>query len=229
MTITHAIETTQQLNHIEMVYRPGERHLATRVFELLGMRVIDNGGEWLFALVDPSVGDARNNVCYASEMTPQQWTLEQSLTSAMALGDSEVGAAAQVYADTVRGEPQHSFHFGIRYHEREIFDATLDRFRAADDDPDLAGRATLLGLYDPSGTRGVRAGHVPGLRSDRRGRRGPARTRPAHRAAVAPAPGHIVTAPTSHVPTPTAVSQLTTKRDSPSKTLDADNSHESEV
>ena len=150
MTITHAIETTQQLNHIEMVYRPGERHLATRVFELLGMRVIDNGGEWLFALVDPAVGDARNNACYASEMTPQQWTLEQSLTSAMALGDSEVGAAAQVYADTVRGEPQHSFHFGIRYHEREIFDATLDRFRAADDDPDLAGRATLLGLYDPA-------------------------------------------------------------------------------
>ena len=149
MTIAHDLETTQQLNHIEMVYRPGERDLATRVFELLGMRVVDNGGEWLFALVDPSIGDARNNACYASEMTPAQWALEQSLTSAMATGNTEVGTAAQVYADTVQAEPQHSFHFGIRYHERETFDATLDRFRNADDDPDLTGRATLLGLYDP--------------------------------------------------------------------------------
>jgi hypothetical protein len=149
VTTTQDLDTTQQLNHIEMVYRPGERDLATRVFELLGMRVIDNGGEWLFALVDPSIGDARNNACYASEMTPQQWILEQSLTAAMSLGDSPVGTAAQVYADTVRAEPQHSFHFGIRYDERETFDATLDRFRAADDDPDLAGRATLLGVYDP--------------------------------------------------------------------------------
>jgi hypothetical protein len=150
VTVAQEVETTQRLNHVEMVYRPGERDLAARVFELLGMRVVDNGGEWLFALVDPSVGDASNNACYASEVTPDQWTLEQTLTTAMARGDSEVGTAAQEYADRVQAEPQHSFHFGIRYLEREAFDATLDRFRAAGADPDLAGRATLLGVYDPS-------------------------------------------------------------------------------
>ena len=83
-------------------------------------------------------------------MTPEQWTLEQTLTSAMASSDSEVGTAAQAYADKVQAEPQHSFHFGIRYLERDDFDATLDRFRAAATDPDLAGRAALLGIYDPS-------------------------------------------------------------------------------
>jgi hypothetical protein len=150
VTLASDLETAQRLNHVEMVYRPGERELATRVFELLGMRVVDNGGEWLFALIDPSVGDASNNACYASQVTPEQWTLEQTLTSAMASGDSEVGTAAQAYADRVRAEPQHSFHFGIRYLEREDFDATLDRFRAAATDPDLAGRAALLGIYDPS-------------------------------------------------------------------------------
>jgi len=143
-------ETTRRLNHVEMVYRPGERGLATRVFELLGMRVVDHGGEWVFALVDPSVGDASNNACYASEVTPEQWTLEQSLSSVMADGDSEVGAAARAYADKVQTEPQHSFHFGIRYLERDDFDATLDRFRAAATDPELAGRVSLLGVYDPS-------------------------------------------------------------------------------
>ena len=38
---------------------PANATLATRVFELLNMRVVDNGGEWMFALVDPSIGDAR--------------------------------------------------------------------------------------------------------------------------------------------------------------------------
>ncbi len=113
--MTSELETTRRLNHVEMIYRPGERELATRVFELLGMRVLDNGGEWLFALIDPLVGDPSNNACYASQVTPEQWTLEQALTSVMASGDSEVGTAAQVYADRVQAEPQHSFHFGIRY------------------------------------------------------------------------------------------------------------------
>ena len=73
----------RQLNHIEMVYRPGERELAARVFELLGMCVVDNGGEWMFARVDPAVADVANNACYASQVTPEQWRLEQSLTAAM--------------------------------------------------------------------------------------------------------------------------------------------------
>jgi hypothetical protein len=150
VTLASDLETAQRLNHVEMVYRPGERDLATRVFELLGMRVVDNGGEWLFALIDPSVGDASNNACYASEVTSEQWTLEQTLASAMASGDSPVGTAARAYSDKVQTEPQHSFHFGIRYLDREGFDATLDRFRAAATDPDLAGRAALLGIYDPS-------------------------------------------------------------------------------
>jgi len=143
-------DTTQRLNHVEMVHRPGERSLAARVFELLGMRVVDNGGEWMFALIDPLVGNASNNACYASQVTPEQWELELSLASAMASRDSDVGTAARAYADRVQADPQHSFHFGIRYLERDDFDATLDRVRAAATDPDLAGRVSLLGVYDPS-------------------------------------------------------------------------------
>ena len=53
-------------------------------------------------------------------------------------------------SNAYRSEPQRSFHFGIRYLEREDFDATLDRVRAAEADPELAGRVALLGVYDPS-------------------------------------------------------------------------------
>ena len=56
-------DTGHRLNHVEMVYRPGERALAGRVYELLGMRVLDRGGTWMTALVDPDVADFSNNAC----------------------------------------------------------------------------------------------------------------------------------------------------------------------
>ncbi len=153
VTMASDSEARRQLNHVEMMYRPGERALARRVFELLGMRVIDNGAEWLFANVDPAIGDVRNNACYASEMTPQQWALEQALTSlitADGTGPSgDVGPAVAEYLTRLRTEPQRAFHFGINILDRADFDATLDRIRAAKTDADLAGRVELIGVYHP--------------------------------------------------------------------------------
>lgn len=138
----------RRLNHVEMVYRPGERELAGRVFELLGLRVVDRGGTWFSALVDPAVADFSNNACYASEVTPEQWELEQSLAAALT-SDDEVGVAGRGYLARLRDEPQRSFHFGIRFLERDDFDAALDRVRTADDDPDLAGRVSLVRVFHP--------------------------------------------------------------------------------
>ena len=139
----------RQLNHVEMVYRPGERALAARVFELLGLRVIDKGGEWLFALVDPEQADLANNACYASEVTPEQWALEQTLATVIADSDDDVGSDARAYLERLRAEPQRSFHFGIRFFSRDDYDAALDRVRAADDDSELAGRVNLSGVFHP--------------------------------------------------------------------------------
>ena len=63
--------------------------------------------------------------------------------------DDRVGDAARGYLDRLHTEPQRSFHFGIRFHSRDDFDATLDRVRAADDDPELAGRVALSGVFHP--------------------------------------------------------------------------------
>jgi hypothetical protein len=146
MTIT---ETGHRLNHVEMVYRPGERELAGRVFELLGMRVLDRGGTWMTALVDPEVADFSNNACYASEVTPEQWALEQTLARAIADDTDGVGDSARAYLERLRTEPQRSFHFGIRFHSRDDFDATLERVRTATADPELAGRVALSGVFHP--------------------------------------------------------------------------------
>ena len=152
VTVASERDATRRLNHVEMVYRPGERELATRVFELLGLRVSDDGGTWMFARVDPAIGDVSNNACYASEMTPEQWALEQALAAALAAdGDDSPGvrSTALGYLARLRGEPQRSFHFGIRLFDRDDFDATLDRIRAAENDSDLAGRVALIGVYHP--------------------------------------------------------------------------------
>ena len=152
VTVASDRDATRRLNHVEMVYRPGERELARRVFELLGLRVSDDGGTWMFARIDPAIGDVANNACYASEMTPEQWALEQALAAVIAAGGDEprgMGSAALGYLARLRGEPQRSFHFGIRLFDREDFDATLDRIRAAENDSDLAGRVALIDVYHP--------------------------------------------------------------------------------
>jgi hypothetical protein len=147
--MTTVSETGHRLNHVEMVYRPGERPLAARFFELVGMRVLDRGGTWLTALVDPDVADFSNNACYASEVTPEQWALEQTLTAAIVGDDDGVGEAARGYLERLRTEPQRSFHFGIRFFSRADFDATLDRVAAAEADPELGGRVALSGVFHP--------------------------------------------------------------------------------
>ena len=143
-------EPRRRLNHVEMVYRPGERALAARVFDLLGMRVVDRGGRWMLVLADAAVADVSNNACYASEVTPEQWSLERELAAVMdgSSGD-RIGMAAHAYLDRLRAEPQSSFHFGIRYFERADFDLTLDRIRTAAEDQELRGRVELVGVYLP--------------------------------------------------------------------------------
>ena len=140
----------RRLNHVEMVYRPGERELAGRFFEVLGLKVVDRGGIWFTAHVDPLAPDHSNNACYASEVTPEQWELEQALSAAVE-GDADdpVATAARGYLDRLRAEPQRAFHGGIRFADRTEYDAALDRLRSVDTDPDIAGRVALSGVFHP--------------------------------------------------------------------------------
>ncbi len=142
-------ETARHLNHVELLYRPGERDLALRVFELLGFRAVDRGGTFFTAFVEPGEADFANNAVYASEVTPEQWELEQALADALGADDS-VGTAARAYLTRLGKEPQRSFHFGIRFPTVEALEATLARIDAVGDtDPELAGRVTVSGVFRP--------------------------------------------------------------------------------
>ncbi len=141
----------RRLNHVEMIYRPGERELARKLFEVLGLKVVDRGGTWFTAHIDPQAPDHSNNVWYASEVTPEQWALELALAEALGSDSGHpVVTTAHAYLDRLRSEPQRSFHVGIRISDRSDYEATLDRLRSiADTDAELAGRVALLGVYHP--------------------------------------------------------------------------------
>lgn len=137
------------LNHVELVHRPGERELAKEVFELLGCRALDRGGEFVSAMVE-GIDEARpDNVLYVSEVTDEQWAFEQALEKT--LGTEHVlHDAAERYLGRLRHEPQRSFHFGIRCEDRAEWERRLDAIRSvADTRPHLAGRVVVSGVFFP--------------------------------------------------------------------------------
>src|ERR1700680_4518814 len=113
----------RMLTHIEMVYRPGERHLVKKLFSAIGCDVREQG-DYLRILIAPGSEDPLNNVLYASEVTPEQWQFEQRLQFALK-GESEAAAAYAVYDAKFRREPQRTAHFGIRYPSHAKLEATL--------------------------------------------------------------------------------------------------------
>ncbi len=139
---------SRQLNHVELVYRPGERQLAARVFELLGCTVVDRGGTFLTAFVEPAVSDFMNNCLYASEVTTEQLALERALGKAMHGGS--IAAESRRYLERLRREPQRSFHFGVRYPELADLEAAVEQIGAAgESDAELADRISVSGVFHP--------------------------------------------------------------------------------
>jgi len=138
------------LNHVELVYRPGEKELAVAVFELLGFETFDDGGEFLAAPADPAAPDILDNTCYASQMTPTQWALEQQLGAALHVG--EVGRAHDAYRELLLREPQRAMHFGVHTSTLEDLEATVERVRQAErSHPELKDRVRVSGAFYPGG------------------------------------------------------------------------------
>jgi hypothetical protein len=145
---TDTVTTARALNHVELVYAPGERALARALFELLGCEVRDSGGPFLSAKIATGQDDLVNNVMYASEVTAEQWALEQALRASIE-GGSLAGPAGEYFA-TLRGHPQRSCHFGIRFPTADDLDGALDRIEHVDDHaPDLVGRVAVSGVFRP--------------------------------------------------------------------------------
>ncbi len=150
--------TGRLLNHVEMLHQPGERELAKRLYEALGCTVTDRGGRTFSSHVAPEHPDMQNNVLYCSEVSPQQWKLEQEFRKALGAYDSLAQAKA-VYDEKVTHAPHGITHFGIRYPSIAKLEETVKNFDARLD-PALKKRTRLVRVYRPEDKDSISTGTV---------------------------------------------------------------------
>ena len=120
------------VNHVEILYRRGDRELAKQFFALLGCTIVDTrtdsgtGSSILFVYPEPTCQDRMNNVVYLSEIREPQHELEQVLRARIA-GDPELREALERYDHKARHEPHGIAHFGLRYPSFADLEEVIDR------------------------------------------------------------------------------------------------------
>lgn len=120
------------LNHIEALYRPGERELAIDLAEALGCAISDTGfkgdGADTFLAVHPNPDDrnAQNNVFYMSQIRPEQLALEERLRD-LARQDSNLADDLKSYSHAARTKPFGVPHFSLRYPSGQAVEEVASR------------------------------------------------------------------------------------------------------
>lgn len=134
--------TGNLLNHVETLYRPGERALAIRLVECLGCAVSDTGfkgdGDETFLAVHPNPDDRnmQNNAFYMSPMRPEQQLVEDHLKR---ISDNDPGLCSklQQYRQAAWAAPFGIAHFALRYPSGRAVQQVADTL--------IASLATTLG------------------------------------------------------------------------------------
>lgn len=119
----------QWLNHVEMVYAPGDRDLAAEVLSLLGCEVRDDGSRFLCVAVQPGTSSRDDDFLCVSEMTAEQLELECALRRS--IDDGVTGSPARAFRERMRAAPQFAAHFGIRFAAVEGLEARAQAIAAA--------------------------------------------------------------------------------------------------
>jgi hypothetical protein len=120
------------LNHLETLYKPGDRALAIELVEALGCVTADTGqpndtgSTYIYVHPNPSDRNRINNVLYLSEMRAEQVQLEQALANSVAR-DAALRSAVEVYREKARNKPYGIPHFGLRYPSFESIEPVLER------------------------------------------------------------------------------------------------------
>lgn len=118
------------LNHVEMLYQPGERELAGEFFRALGCKVETKLHDtYAFAFVDADFTDIINNVLYLSEIRPEQAALEKALQAAIGR-DENLAQGLKGYLQKRRTRPHGIPHFGIRYPSFDSIEEVIARLES---------------------------------------------------------------------------------------------------
>lgn len=128
-TLDRLATTPTSIGHLALHFRPGERDLATRFFQLLGARIREFpnalSDEPLYIVaMDGAVPDQADNIIYLFALKPAQLDLEAAIVEALgACTDREHPALAAFLAHRNQW-PESYLHFGLHF-------ATLAELEAA--------------------------------------------------------------------------------------------------
>ena len=124
------------LNHVEALYRQGERELAIELVEALGCAVSDTGfkgdGVDTFLAVHPNPDDRNpnNNVFYISQIRPDQLAVEERLKR-LRDEDGDFAVLLENYRREARTKPFGIPHFSLRYPSSQAVDEVSARIDAS--------------------------------------------------------------------------------------------------
>lgn len=126
------------LNHVEALYRAGDRDIAIELGGVLGCIVVDTGidagqgSTFLAVHPNPDDLDVDNNAFYISEITPQHAAVEEALEAAQGV-DAELRARVAEYHEKALNWPFSVPHFGLRYQTEAEIEAVAQRLERASD------------------------------------------------------------------------------------------------
>lgn len=136
----------QFLNHLEAVYRPGDRLLAREFLTALGLYVEDysvadpEATSMLGIHFEPADRDSTNNVIFLHQMSAPQVAFDALLQTRLA-DDAPLAAARAEFLETVKSYPGATPHFGIRYRSMAAVDLVIERLNGVGED--LKGRVSV--------------------------------------------------------------------------------------
>ena len=124
-------------NHVEMVHRPGEEHLAHKLLTLLGCAPQKSPN----AFMGVNFTFSNDQILWVSEVTPEQWAFEEWIQAQL----GEAGnAESQAFVAKLKTHPQRYSHFGLGMTTLDDWEAAVDRVRvASESDPELKGRVSV--------------------------------------------------------------------------------------
>jgi hypothetical protein len=133
------------MNHLNTVYRPGERDLAIELAKAIGLAVMEirlsETHSMIAGRMNADDADILNNIVYFFEMSPAQAKLEATVRDQLDSNPELKEAVSEYYAQAAR-VPESTPHIGLRLKSNEQLDAiknTLENGLS----PALAGRVSV--------------------------------------------------------------------------------------
>lgn len=122
------------LNHLEAVYRPGDRELAKEFFGVLGLVVKEfsftsNSPSQMFAVhPEEADQDITNNIIFLHQMSPAHAEFD-ALVRERCQSDPALAEAHARFRETMQAAPGGTPHFGLRFRSMKALDAVTERLR----------------------------------------------------------------------------------------------------